>query len=478
MLLLILIAVPFLGAIVAYTLPTAHIRPLVLPLVAMTHLVATVSLSFFSPSTRFGEWINADALANVMLLTVSTLYFCCSLYAPGYLRIRPDRPNRVFCSCLSIVLGTMSLVVLSQHMGLMWVGMEATSLACAPLLYFNRTARSIEATWKFLLLCSVGIALAMAGTFFLAYAAIVGGPGPTLLLSELLASAPQLSKPWLQIAFAMLLVGYGTKMGLAPMHSWKPDAYGEAPGLIGAILAGGVTTCAFCAILRFNSIMHAAGEGAYAQRSLVVMGLLSMAFASVFVVRQKDYKRMLAYSSIEHMGILALGIGLGGLGIFGALLHVMNNALTKGVLFLSSGNIHRAFGSKSANDVHGALRVLPVSAGLFLAGFLATTGSPPFGPFVSEFTVAQAAFQSGSYVTGALYLLMLFIVFAGMGVTVLSVVHGRPANESATATYRDSVATVAPIVLLMALVLLLGIHIPSPVARLVHDAALQIGATP
>src|SRR5207248_2432294 len=160
-------------------------------------------------------------------------------------------------------------------------------------------------------------------------------------------------------AFVLLLVGYGAKMGLAPMHTWKPDAYGEAPGLVGTLLAGGVTSCAFLALLRVYQVCRASADSEFARELLMFMGIFSMAVAAVFMVRQRDFKRMLAYSSVEHMGILVLGIGIGGVGVYGALLHMINNGLAKGVLFLSAGNIHRSYGSKRADDVRGALERVP-----------------------------------------------------------------------------------------------------------------------
>jgi hydrogenase-4 component F len=260
------------------------------------------------------------------------------------------------------------------------------------------------------------------------------------------------------------------------MHTWKPDAYGEAPGLVGALLAGGLTTCAFVALLRFYQICVAAGEAAFANQLLLAAGLLSMAIAGVFMARQRDFKRMLAYSSVEHMGILALGIGIGGLGTFGALLHVVNNAFAKGVMFLSAANIHRAFGSKTTDRVGGALRRVPVSAALFLAGFFAVTGSPPFGPFVSEFTILRAAIGSGHHAVAATFLVLLFVVFVGMGSTVLKVVQGEPHGEQTE--FRDSPGTVLPILALMGLVLLLGVWVPPELEAAVQDAARFVEARP
>jgi hydrogenase-4 component F len=189
------------------------------------------------------------------------------------------------------------------------------------------------------------------------------------------------------------------------------------------------------------------------------------------MARQRDFKRMLAYSSVEHMGILVLGIGIGGLAVYGALLHLINNGLTKGVLFLSAGNIHRAYGSKLTDDVRGAIQRVPLSGALFLAGFLAITGSPPFGPFVSEFTIVNAALGSGQFLAGGLFLLMLGIVFIGMGSTVLAVVQGDAPDQKVANGFHDNLSTGAPILLFMALVLLLGLYIPSPLESLLREAA-------
>ena len=396
------------------------------------------------------------------------------LYAPGYLAIRTDRPNRVLAQIFFLSLSMMTLVSLSHHLGLMWVAMEATTLVTSPSIYFNHNARSLEATWKYLLIGSVGIALALLGSLFLAYASLKGGMESTLLFDQLVKDAPNLSPAWLHAAFVLLFIGYGTKMGLAPMHSWKPDAYGEAPGIVGTLLAGGVTSCAFLAILRVYQICRASSEAEYAREIMIFIGLFSMAVAAIFMSRQRDFKRLLAYSSIEHMGILVLGIGIGGSAIYGALLHLVNNGLTKGVLFLSAGNIHRAFGSKLTDDVKGAIDRVPLSGTLFLIGFLAITGSPPFGPFVSVFTIANAAIGSGQFWTVGAFLFLLAIVFVGMGATILPVVQGKAPERSTLNGFHDSFGTGAPIVLFMMLVLLLGFYIPAPVEALLRDAATFI----
>jgi hydrogenase-4 component F len=467
-----LISVPLVVAAAALLFPSDRWRPWLLPLGSGAHLYLVAELLRQpTPPSGAGQWLVIDPLGKVFLLALGGIHFLCMLYAPGYLRLRPERHNRVLCTCLMISLSMMSLVVLSHHLGLMWVAVEATTLASAPSLYFNHNARSLQATWKYLLICSVGIALALLGSLFMAYSALHASLETTLLFEDLVREAPSLSTPWLRAAFVLLFVGYGTKMGLAPMHTWKPDAYGEAPGMVGALLAGGVTNCSFFAILRAYHVTAAAGQGEFAERIMIFMGLLSMATAAAFMVRQGDFKRLLAYSSVEHMGILVLGLGIGGtMGVRASLLHVINNAMTKGVLFLSAGNIHRAYGSRLTREVQGAIRCLPLSGSLFLAGFLAGCGSPPFSPFVSEFMVLTAAMGSGRFAVAGMFLLALLIIFIGMGRTVLAVVFGVPSHRASEVPFPDGFSTGAPIVAFMAIVLLLGVYIPQPLVALLDEA--------
>jgi hydrogenase-4 component F len=466
-----LFVAPLLFALCAWLLPSARLRPWIVPLGAAVHLALVIAaLAPGDQVVGFAGWLRLDQLGRIALPLVSGLFTACSLYVPAYLRIRRGERHRIFCGALLAFLSMMSLIILSHHLGLMWVALEANTLVSAPLLYFNRNRRSLEATWKYLLIGSVGIALALLGSFFLAYSAL---PDASLVIEDLVreASAHSLSLPWLHTAFVVLFVGYGTKMGLAPMHTWKPDAYGEAPGLVGALLAGGLTTCAFVALLRFYQICAAAGEAAFAQDLMVAIGLLSMAVAGVFMARQRDFKRMLAYSSVEHMGILVLGIGIGGLAAFGALLHLINNALTKGVMFMAAANIHRAYASKTIDGVTGALRRVPVSGALFLAGFFAVTGTPPFGPFISEFTILRGIVEAERYGVAAAFLILLFVVFVGMGGTVLAVVQGTPKGEPPDSGFKDSLGTVGPALVLLAVVVLLGLWVPPALDGALADAA-------
>jgi hydrogenase-4 component F len=473
-----LIVTPLLVAAIAAVIRSNRWRPWVLPPAAAAHLALSL-LALSGPElSEATRWLAIDAPGRIVLLVISMLFLVCSFYSVGYLRYRAELSNRIFCVGLLGFLGMTTLVICSRSLGLMWVAIEATTLTTAPLIYFNRTQRSLEATWKYLLVGSVGIALALLGSFFLAYSAVQQGLSPSMLFDDLLRDARLLSKPWLHVAFIFLLVGYGTKMGLAPMHTWKPDAYGEAPGVVGALLAGGVTNCAFLALLRMDHLCRAAGETIYTGRLLIFMGLLSMVFAAVFMVGQRDFKRMLAYSSVEHMGILVLGAGIGGGAMFGSLLHMINNGITKGVLFLSAGNIHRAYDAKTTDEVGGAMRRLPLSGTMFLLGFLAITGSPPFGPFISEFSILNGAFDASRFVTGGLFLGLLLIIFIGMGRTVLAVAQGRPTAAGRRTGYRDGLLTGLPIMVCFAIVLLLGVYIPEPLHRLLRDAVRFLEVRP
>jgi len=474
----VMILFPLMMAAIAAAVPSNRLRPWLLPLTSVLYSAITVFVLMRPDPMNTSKWLILDPPGQIVLFVVSTLFLFCSFYTVGYLQHRKERSNRVFCACLLGFLGFMSLVVWSHHLGLMWVAIEATTLVTAPLIYFNRTERSIEASWKYLMVCSVGIALALLGTFFLAYASLQVGLESTLTLENVLQNAPQLSKAWLHAAFILLLVGYGTKMGLAPMHTWKPEVYGEVPGVIGAIFAGGVTSCAFLAILRIYQICLAAGEQVYISRLLLFIGLLSMTVAGLFMVNQRDFKRLLAYSSVEHMGILVLGLGIGGPALFGTLLHIMTNGLTKGVLFLSSGNIHRAYGSKNTDMVRGAIRRLPLSGILFLVGFLAITGSPPFGPFISEFAILNGAIDTGRFVTTGLFLFLLRVVCFGMGKTVLQVVQGSVPMEVRNTPLRDGLLTAVPVIVLMGMVLLLGVYIPAPLTALLNDAVRFLEVRP
>ena len=470
-----LIILPLLAAGCSALTPWYQTRSWILPVASAGHLLLSLLLAQDSLPVA-GAWLGLDALSRLVLVVTSLLFFGCAIYAVGYLDLRRDRGNKVMVPCLLVFLSAMTLAVAARHLGLLWIAVELTTLASAPLIYFNHNRLSIEATWKYLLICSVGIALAMLGLLFVAYSALGSGIPISLQFDKLLSEATTLTKPWLWTGFIFMLVGFGTKMGLAPLHTWKPDAYGEAPGLVGALLAGGLTSVAFLAILRGVQLLTAAGDGALARQELLGMGLFSLLIAAIFMVGQPDIKRLLAYSSVEHMGLLAIGVGIGGMATFGAMLHLINNALTKGGLFLAAGNIQRAYDSKHLSEVRGAMRVLPVSGPLFLAGFLAITGSPPFGPFMSEFAILRGIFAGERTIIGLLVLLLLATVFIGMGATVLTATQGEAANLPSG--YRDRPLLCLSPLCFMLLILLIGVYLPAPLQQALQQAAALLEAQP
>ncbi len=471
----LVILAPLLFSAVAFAWSSGETRPRVLLPAALLHAAGVARLWTRPLEPRPGAWFGVDAPGLLALTVTTVLFLVCAVYAQGYLAHRRDRDNRAFVGGLLLLLGAVSAVAVSQHLGLLWVAIEITTLSTAQLIYFNRNERSLEAAWKYLVVCSVGIAMALIGTFLMALASAAPDGPRTLVVADLVVAGSTLSAPWLRAAFVFLLAGYGTKMGLAPFHAWKPDAYGEAPGLLGGLLSGAVTSVAFVALVRVLRVCEAGGAGPFARQGFVAIGILSLALASVFVVGQRDFKRLLAYSSVEHMGILVLGIGIGGAAATGAFFHLVTNGLTKGVLFLAAGNIHRAFGSKRTEVVRGAARLLPVSGPVFLAAFLAITGSPPFAPFFSEFAILAGAVKAGAFVPAAAFLLCLTVIFIGMGATVLGVVQGVPPGDLPESTFRDSLLSAGPPLALMVAVLVLGLWVPAPLRAAFEAAAASLG---
>jgi len=479
----VLILLPLALAALAFWSPSPRLRLRLLPVAGITHLLALLVTLLLAHNRGWealppGVWLGLDALGGWVLLVISTLFCLCAFYAPAYLVLRPDRDHRVFVTCFLLFLGMASLLAQARHPGLVWVAMETTTLATAPLIYFNRNRHSLEATWKYLIVGSVGIALALMGTLFIAYSAHLGGLHEPLQYAKLIEEAGSLSRPWLRAGFVLILVGYGTKMGLAPLHSWKPDAYGETPGVVGALLASGATSCAFLALLRILAVVSAAGEGAFARELLIGFGVLSMLWALVFLVRQPDFKRMLAYSSVEHMGILVLGLGIGGAAVRFTLYHLAANALVKVALFLAAGNINRSYASRQLPFVTGAIRRTPVSAGVFLLGFLAITGLPPFAPFYSEFNLALAAFTQGQAWIGVAFLVLLGAIFLAMSETVIQVVFGTPSADRARTPYKDTLATTAPLILALGLSLVMGLWLPRPLGTMLQSASAWVEGKP
>ena len=483
-----LVLLPALAGGLAFAIRPDRPRRILLVAVAAANTAIVAACWIAPPGPMLDGWLALDSLGLLFLTITGVIFLAASVYGVSYLSREAgghrtdfaegikfsNAPESVMSGCLLLFLSTMALVCVSHHFGLLWVAIEATTLASAPLIYFHRQHRSLEAAWKYLLICSVGIALALLGNFFLAVAASKpDGESLDLNVAALVGGAAGLNAAWLKASFLFVLVGYGTKMGLAPMHTWLPDAHSESPSLVSALLSGALLNCAFLGILRAQQVMDAAGHGAFGRDTLLVFGFASMAVAAIFIVNQADYKRMLAYSSVEHMGILAIGVGLGGGAVFGAMLHAVNHSLAKGLLFLVAGNILAAYRTKSTGLVRGVQRVLPISGVLWIAGFLAVTGTPPFGPFLSKFTILKAALDQGREGVAAAYLALIALVFVGMAGVVLNMVQGSPPETEKRRA--EPVLSVAPAIVLGFALLLLGLYIPTPLRDVLNGAARALG---
>jgi hydrogenase-4 component F len=478
---LVPILLPAVAAVLAYYARRAANRTALLLGAAGVHLVAVAGLWTTPRAVTLAGWLAVDGLGLIVLTLISILFVVVANYAVGWLRTRSAREGRVFASGMLAFLAAASLVALSHHLALLWVGMEATTLSMAPLIYDRHDRRSLEAVWKYLMLSSVGIALALLAVFLLATAQPLSPEVRPLVLDDLIAGAPSLDRWWLRAAFVFALAGFGTKMGLAPMHTWKPDTYGEAPSLVGGLMAGGVTSCAFVGLARFTQVLAAAGLADFARPLLLGFGLFSLVVAAGFIVGQADVKRLLAYSSVEHMGLLVLGLGVGGLGTYGAVLHALNNGLIKGWLFLVVGNLVLAAGSPAAADLRGMLRARPVSAMLVVAGLFAVTGSPPFGLFLSQFAIVSGAVREQHPVVAVVALLLLAVIFVGIARMILDMVLGEGEGErsepQALGAGREGAWMVAGPLALAALVLMLGSYLPAPLRAELAGAAVSLGGS-
>ena len=480
--------VPLFAALLVLAIPADGPRRAVLVATAVLHAALVAATFVWPPAPAYGGLLELDAPGQLFLSLASALFLAASVYAAGYLRHEgtgPKRdfqdgaafvnaPERIFTMCLCLFLAAMTVVCSTRNLSVLWVGIEATTLSSAPLIYFHRHRRSLEATWKYLVICSVGIALALLGNILFSVAFYdAASPLASMNLPDMLPRAGAAAKPWLRAAFIFLLVGYGSKMGLAPMHNWLPDAHSQSPSLVSALLSGALLNCAFLGILRAQQLLVAAGMGAFGGELLVLFGLISMGTAAVFIVGQGDYKRLLAYSSVEHMGILALGVGIGGGATFGAMLHAVNHSLTKGALFLISGNILAVYHTRSCHDARGLSRALPVTAALWMAGFLAIVGSPPFGIFVSELAILKAMLADGRLVTAGLYLLFLAVIFVGMSAPVTRMVQG-PLPPATRQPGREQLLAVAPPLVLLAATLVLGLFLPAGLTAFLTRAAAAV----
>ena len=353
----------------------------------------------------------------------------------------------------------------------MWVAIEATTLSSAFLVGTYKQKTSLEAAWKYIIICSVGVAFGLYGTLltFANANGVLADPSQAIFWSTVNQQATGLNPMLMYIAFAFVLIGFGTKCGLFPMHTWLSDAHSEAPSPVSAILSAVLLNCAMLVVLRYYTLVSKAVGAEFPQTLMLIFGLLSVLVAALFIIVQFDIKRLLAYSSIENMGLISFAFGLGGpIGVFAGLLHTINHSLAKTLLFCASGNILLKYKTRDMNQVRGLWRVAPVSAVLFAGGALALGGIPPFNVFVSEFSVVVAGITAGKTWLVILCLILLTIVLAGLALMLLKTVLGKqPDNVEAGEVSKVSLAAMAILLLLM---FVMGIHIAEPILQLLKSA--------
>jgi hydrogenase-4 component F len=477
--LVVLLLAPLVGAALLGRAAGAAARAVHAATVAATLAAAAavvVGVAREETVTALDGLLRADALSAWMVALIGIVASLAGAEVLGGWHGGSAEASRRFYPLFHLFVFTMLLAVTTDDLGLMWVAVEGTTLASVFLVNFHRTRASLEAAYKYLLICSVGIALAFVGTVFVYFADAqrLGAETHALRWTTLLRWAPMLPPRVLELAFVFLLVGYGTKAGLAPMHTWLPDAHSEAPAPISALMSGVLLSVGIYAVLRFKTVVDLAAGPGFSRRLLVLFGLGSMAVAAAFLWSPTNFKRMLAYSSVEHLGLVCLGLGFGGIwGVAGAALHLGNHALAKSVLFLLSGRIRDAYGTVEIPSVRGLLVTMPVTGRGFFVALLALLGLPPFGLFISELLIFGAGFREGWGFAAALGLVLLLIAFGGLLRALHHMAYGVSGGLAAqeTLTWKGA----APIAVALSLLVLTGTAWPPGLAAALERVAAVMG---
>jgi hydrogenase-4 component F len=426
------------------------------------------------PTAGPGELLRADALSALFALCVTFVAVLAAWLGPGGgedgpYDARQGRRFRVFANLFAF---TMLAAVTTNNVAVMWVAVEATTITSAVLIPLRVSKAAVEASWKYILICSVGIALAFVGTVlgYFDFASRMGEPpAGSLNWTVLMAAAPGMHAQVIQLAFVFIVIGYGTKAGLAPMHTWLPDAHSEAPAPLSAMMSGVLLAVALYAVLRWKAVVNAAVGSGFADGLLLTLGVASLTIAALSLVIQRHYKRLLAYSSIEHTGLCCLALGLGPLGTFAAMLHVLNHTVAKSMMFFLSGRILDRYRTTELGRVSGLLTTMPVTGRLFAAGMIALLGLPPFGLFLSKFAVVRAGFAAGRPGLMAAVLGLLTVAFIALIVHLNRMLYGPP--PAGVPVGERGRWGLVPLGLCVVILVVLGVTVPRPVAGLLDRAA-------
>ena len=431
---------------------------------AIVHFIVTIMLAI--DKNAGNRYFSVDSTNLIFLIVLSFVFLMVAIYNNGYIKTfnysnYPDSRIRNYTLMILIFVLSMTGTILSVDLGISWVFIEATTLSSAYLIYFNKTKHSIEAAWKYVFICSIGISLAFVGIILLN---ISTGNINTLNFSELYSNASSFNHSWLKISFIFMLFGFGAKMGLAPVHFWLPDAHSEAPSPISALLSATLLNSAFLVIVRIFKIMTLAGCTNYARLMLLVMGFISLFVTAVFVYHIKNYKRMLAYSSIENMGILTIGTALGGVAYYAVVLHLIGHSLAKSSFFLTSGNILEIFGSKRIKSVNGIMSADKKTGWLWILSFLAICAFPTSMLFVSEFLMIKTMILQKHYILCVIFVLLLTIILYGLAKVVLKMSYGNLSEDKKLEVLENkkkiTFSMYVPQFIMLILVFTLGFYVP------------------
>ncbi|TDR79670.1 hydrogenase 4 subunit F [Paludibacterium purpuratum] len=465
------------GARVAAT--TLHLLGTALLLVLSLGVAGTVL--YGGPATALSGWLHVDALGAIFLGLLGLVGFLTGFYSIGYMGHELEEGEIdvgqlcLYFGIFNLFLFTMLLAVTANNIIMMWVAIEATTLGSAFLVGFYHQRSSLEAAWKYIIICTVGVAFGLYGVV-LVYsnaASVMGDHGGAVFWTVLMGQAKSFDPTLMRLAFVFVIIGFGTKTGLFPMHAWLPDAHSEAPSPVSALLSAVLLNCALLVIIRFYLLVSRAIGPAFPQMLFMAFGLMSLAVAAFFIVSQGHMKRLLAYSSVENMGLIVLGLGLGGpLGVFAALLHTINHSLAKALLFCGSGNVLLKYGTPDLGAIKGLLKSAPLTAMLFGAGALALGGIPPFNVFFSEFLLVTAGIKAGHAGLIVLCLVLLTVVLAGLVRMVAGSLFG-PAPDQVEPG-EPGALTLVPMAVLLALMLIMGVAAPRPVTDLLHAATAVV----
>ncbi len=468
-----LIVFPPAAAVILFLLKSDFLNRSITTLYSAIYLIIAVSFTIQRPSDM-EPYFMVDSLNIIFILVTAILYFGISLSNITYFKDSgvPVKKQTTYYISLMLFVGSMNGFILSQHLGLNWVFLEATTLATAFLIYFDKTDEALDAAWKYIFICTIGISFAFVGIIFISKG--VGGSVEELFYSNLYLNAKNIDTFWINIGFLFIVLGYGTKMGLAPMHSWLPDAHSEAPSPMSAMLSGTLLNLAFLGILRVYKIMIAADDLLFARNILLIMGVLSLVFSAAFILKIKNYKKMLAYSSIENMGIIAIGICIGGPGVFAAFLHMIGHSLTKASFFLTAGNILHRYKTKESGKINSLMHNDYKTGTLWLLSFVSIAALPPFPLFISEFMIVREMIGQGRIILTVIFLLLLTIILYGMAKTIFRMLFGNDDNKPGEHFY-DGILLYLPQIIFITLLLILGVYIPGPVMKILNDAVSMIG---